>query len=75
MPRPLARIVYSISGASLFIYMTHLYFGAVTNALLGAKQPILQVIVALAGGVLVHLLWQSVARWRLNRKQCQLTVE
>jgi amino acid adenylation domain-containing protein len=59
LPRPVANLAFIISGASLFIYLSHLLFGYGTNALFHGHLLLLQLGIALLGGVCVQKLWQG----------------
>ncbi|MBU1516828.1 MAG: amino acid adenylation domain-containing protein [Alphaproteobacteria bacterium] len=58
--RPLSRFVYILSGASLFIYLTHFQWGVVLRWLHIPDEPVIQVAVAGVGGILVWMLWNRV---------------
>lgn len=63
--RPLHHIVYALAGASLFIFLSHRSFFAVTNELLSLSkslESIISVPVALAGGYLLWLVWESLSK-------------
>jgi hypothetical protein len=60
LPRPVTNLAFIISGASLFIYLSHLLFGYGTNILFHGHLLVLQVGIALLGGVGVQKLWQGV---------------
>ncbi len=57
LPRLLARVVYTLSGASLFIYLTHFQINVVLQRLPLPQSPVLQVACALGGGVLAWMAW------------------
>ena len=59
LPRPVTNLAFIISGASLFIYLSHLLFGYGTNILFHGHLLVLQVGIALSGGVGVQKLWQG----------------
>jgi len=65
MVKPLNYIVLTLSGASLFIYLTHFQWVSIVEKLGFYEKPILFTVVGLLGGVLVWRLWlkfQTVAR-------------
>lgn len=72
LPRVLASLAFTISGASLFIYLSHLLFGYGTNKLFHGQFLLLQVGIALLGGVGVQRLWRGVSHrlirsgWRIG---------
>lgn len=53
LPKPLTSVVLMLSGASLFIYLTHFMFRSALHALGAPEWPLLHVAIALIGGVLV----------------------
>jgi len=57
LPRPLTALVLTLSGASLFIYLTHFQFRGVLRLLGAPDLPALNVAVALVGGVAAWALW------------------
>lgn len=60
-PRPLTGVVLALSGASLFIYLTHFQFLSALRVLGVPEWPALQVAVALIGGVGVWAVWARVS--------------
>jgi hypothetical protein len=62
MPKRLATLVFMVSGASLYIYLTHLLWGYATCALLGPYWPAVQMAIALAGGAAVKKGWDASAQ-------------
>lgn len=65
-PRPLTGLVLALSGASLFIYLTHFQFRSVLRLLGAPEWPALQVGVALVGGMAVWAVWARLSPW-INR--------
>ncbi|MDR3509138.1 MAG: hypothetical protein P4L64_14690, partial [Caulobacteraceae bacterium] len=59
LPRPLAGLVITLSGASLYIYLSQFIFGLGVRALHGSNWPLMQTIAAMVGGVAVYMLWTS----------------
>lgn len=57
LPRPLTGLVLILSGASLFIYLTHFQFRGLARLAAGADIPALNVAVALLGGITVWVVW------------------
>ncbi|WP_296598962.1 AMP-binding protein [Phenylobacterium sp.] len=70
LPRPVARLVYTLSGASLFIYLTHFQISVILHWLAIADSPLLQVVFALAGGTLAWMTWNRLVAifGRRNRR-------
>lgn len=58
VPRPVAKLVFALSGASLFIYLTHFQWRVVFLQLGLPDWPALQVAGALAGGIVAWAVWQ-----------------
>jgi len=59
LPRPLARLAYTLSGASLFIYLTHFQISVILRWMTLEDDPLLQVLVALAGGTAAWMIWNK----------------
>jgi len=57
LPRLLTALVLTLSGASLFIYLTHFQFRGVLRLLGAPDLPALNVAVALVGGVAAWAVW------------------
>jgi hypothetical protein len=57
LPRPLTALALVLSGASLFIYLTHMPAYTLLQALNAPDWPLLQVAIALVGGVGVWMAW------------------
>ncbi|THD61872.1 AMP-binding protein [Phenylobacterium sp.] len=57
LPRPVAVTVMAVSGASLFIYLTHFAARDVLRWVHAPAWPALQVAVALAAGIVLSQLW------------------
>jgi amino acid adenylation domain-containing protein len=70
LPRLLTALVLTLSGASLFIYLTHFQFRSVLLRLGAPDVPALHLAVALVGGVLAWAAWIRVSAWasRLLRR-------
>ncbi len=58
VPRALAGVVFTISGASLYIYLTQFLFSGVADKVLKRPVAIVEVAVAIAGGILIQKGWQ-----------------
>ena len=67
VPRMLASWAFLLSGASLYIYLTHVYFGFLIHVLIKEAGPFMQTACALAGGIAVYLTWNYTNRY-LRRK-------
>jgi amino acid adenylation domain-containing protein len=76
MPKLLAALVFMVSSASLYIYLSHLLWGYATRALFGPHWPGVQMVMALAGGVAVQKFWdagvQSLASAKPRRRWRQM---
>lgn len=59
-PRLVSRLVYILSGASLFIYLTHFQWGVILHWMNADQQPAFQVLFAIVGGVLAWAIWNRV---------------
>ena len=57
VPKPVARLAFLLSGASLFIYLTHYMFGSATRHIVGEGWQGLEVLAGLTGGILVWKGW------------------
>lgn len=57
-----AGTIRRIAGASLFIYLTHFQWAGLSERLLG-DLPAIQVVTALAGGVLMWLAYERLTKW------------
>lgn len=57
-----AGAIRRIAGASLFIYLTHFQWAAVSEKVLG-KMEVVPVIVALLGGVLMWTAYERLTKW------------
>jgi amino acid adenylation domain-containing protein len=62
LPRLLAKGVFILSGASLFIYLTHSYTGTILKSALNAG-PVIKVAGGLVVGIAVHAAWQRATIW------------
>jgi amino acid adenylation domain-containing protein len=67
LPRPLAKGLVTLSGASLFIYLTHAYTNTILNLAFDA-WPIIKVVGGLAAGVAVHAAWHWARIWLRFRR-------
>jgi peptidoglycan/LPS O-acetylase OafA/YrhL len=67
IPRPLAWLAFTLSGASLFIYLTHFHWAALLRKLGMAGSPLLSVLVALVGGVIIWAVWQRFVPGKLGK--------
>jgi amino acid adenylation domain-containing protein len=59
-PRLFSRLVYILSGASLFIYLTHFQWGVILHWMNVDQEPAFQVLFAVVGGVLAWTIWNRV---------------
>lgn len=59
-PRLFSRLVYILSGASLFIYLTHFQWGVILHWMNADQQPAFQVLFAIVGGILAWAIWNRV---------------
>jgi len=57
MLRPVSRLVYILSGASLFIYLTHFQWGVILHWMNADQEPAFQVLFAVVGGTLAWTIW------------------
>jgi hypothetical protein len=76
LPRPLAAVVFTLSGAALYIYLSQLFFGYGVHGIYGADWPVGQTASAILGGIGVHALWnwgQKEVRGRLVKLRPSLT--
>jgi amino acid adenylation domain-containing protein len=62
VPKPLAKLAFLLSGASLFIYLTHYMFGSATRHVLGEGWQAVEVLAGLAGGIVVWRCWTWVLK-------------
>lgn len=69
VPRLVASIVFLVSGASLYIYLTHLLFGAALQKLIGNDWAAVATCLAVAGGVGVHFAWKGCVGWLGQSRQ------
>ncbi len=72
--KPLSRVVFALSGASLFIYLTHIKYFALYQVVGLRQWPLAEVAFALAGGVVTWIVWQRLwvyATSRLGRRRPQ----
>jgi hypothetical protein len=63
LPRLLTALVLALSGASLFIYLTHLPLISLLAGLHAPNWPLLHVAVALVAGVAIWIGWIRVSSW------------
>jgi hypothetical protein len=68
IPFPLNKIVYRVAGASMFVFLTHGPMHLLWRKLGLPAIPALEVMFALAGGVVAWWLWEFAAN-RLSRRQ------
>jgi amino acid adenylation domain-containing protein len=66
LPRTLSSVLLPISGASLFIYLTHFQFYALLMRA-GIKQPAIHVLVAVLMGIMLWRLYSWLAAQLLGR--------
>jgi amino acid adenylation domain-containing protein len=59
VPKLLGRVIFMLSGGSLFIYLTHYYFRLGLKAVGAPPWPLVHTICALAGGIIVWMAWNS----------------
>jgi hypothetical protein len=57
LPRPVAAVVLTLSGSSLFIFLTHFMFASATRRIIGAGHPALETAAALLGGAGLWFGW------------------
>jgi amino acid adenylation domain-containing protein len=57
VPKPVAKLAFVLSGASLFIYLTHWMFGSATGDIVGEGWRSLEVLAGLTGGIIVWRCW------------------
>jgi hypothetical protein len=62
VPKPLAKVAFLLSGASLFIYLTHYMFGSATRQVLGEGWQVIEVLAGLTGGIIVWKCWMWVLK-------------
>lgn len=58
--KPFGRVIFMLSGGSLFIYLTHYHFRLALKAIGVPHWPLLHVACALVGGILVWIAWNRV---------------
>jgi amino acid adenylation domain-containing protein len=59
LPRSVIAVINSVAGASLFIYLTHFQFNSLVHKVGISSFPVVSVIIALIGGVIVWKCWLS----------------
>ncbi len=57
--KPFGRVIFLLSGGSLFIYLTHYYFRVALTAVGAPDWPLLQVACALVGGIVSWVAWNK----------------
>src|SRR5262249_40214169 len=57
VPKPIAKVAFVLSGASLFIYLTHYMFGSAARHVLGPEWKAVEVLAGLVGGIIVWRAW------------------
>jgi fucose 4-O-acetylase-like acetyltransferase len=65
VPGLLARGMALIASSTLYIYLTHFQFQSVARRI--GDYPLLGVVFAVVGGVVVAFAWNKVVRWVLMR--------
>ena len=55
--RPLHKLIYTLAGASFFIYISHFQFRSIVHKTGLTEYPQLDVIAGLAGGILIWHFW------------------
>ena len=59
VPAPLHRVLGSIGGASLYLYLVHFQ----VNTVLGIDQPAIKLAVAIIAGLIAAAVWSRLFRW------------
>ncbi len=59
--------IYAIASASLYIYITHIQIRSVLHAIGIDDYVLLDIIVGISGGVLIHYVWHSVIEYRVKK--------
>lgn len=72
LPTVVSRVAYYVGGASMFIYITHYSIRGIWQKVSPASSDIVDVVVAIVAGVVIWLVWETVARW-LRRYFSRLT--
>lgn len=67
VPRVVAGAVFTLSAASLYIYLTQFIFSGVVDRLLHKSAPLAEAAAALVGGIIVHKLWQLASQGPAQR--------
>jgi amino acid adenylation domain-containing protein len=67
LPRVMMPVVLAISGASLFIYLTHQMFRSALDNLGAAESPLLAFATAIAGGIAAWAGWTMVLKFLAKR--------
>lgn len=62
LPAWVQKAVHTVAGASLFIYLSHFQARNVFTRLTGLEQPLLQLVAALAVGVILWTGWERLLR-------------
>jgi hypothetical protein len=62
VPKPVAKLAFLLSGASLFIYLTHYMFGSATRHVLGEGWQAVEVLAGLTGGIVVWQGWMWILK-------------
>jgi amino acid adenylation domain-containing protein len=71
-PRLFSRLVYILSGASLFIYLTHFQWGVILRWMNAEQEPAFQVLFAMVGGILAWTVWnRAVQLFAPSRRRTQ----
>ncbi len=66
LPRMMSAVLLPVSGASLFLYLTHFQFAALLQRA-GIQLPALHVLAAVAGGILLWRLYSWLAAQVMGR--------
>lgn len=60
--------VLTLSGASLFIYLTHFQWRSIMRAIGLPEIPTLQVALAIVGGIIIWMMWQRLTAYLTFRR-------
>lgn len=52
-------VIYAVASASLYIYITHIQFRSLLHAIGINQSVVIDILVGISGGVLVHYIWHS----------------
>ena len=70
--KPLNKIFYYLAGGSLYIYLTYVISNSVVNHFITSGYPMLNVLVALIGGVIAWLVWERLIEKSLKKIQTKI---